>query len=29
MIATALQCVVERLDDMRSGVQPGSMRASA
>jgi hypothetical protein len=29
MIATALQCVVERLDDMRSSVQPGSMRASA
>jgi hypothetical protein len=29
MIATALQCVVERLDDMRSGAQPGSMRASA
>ena len=29
MIATALQCVVERLDDMRSGSQPGSMRASA
>lgn len=29
MIATALQCVVQRIDDMRSDPQPGSLRASA
>jgi hypothetical protein len=29
MIATALQCVVERMDDLRTHSQPGSLRASA
>jgi len=29
LIATALQCVVERVDDLRSNSQPGALRASA
>lgn len=29
LIATALQCVAERIDDLRANPQPGSLRASA
>lgn len=29
LIATALQCIAERIDDLRANPQPGSLRASA